>query len=178
LKKSEITVLIITALFVTFTLGYFVGRTGAAGTIAVSREADAVAVESADKPPSAAPSEPAEFAETPPPPPVPEPIALPTIALDATSAGDAATAPPVITPEPTATPAPTPEPHYIDGKLRINFATQAEFETLPGIGPTLAARIVAYRDSHGPFKKLTTLKSVEGIGDGRYDAIKDQITVE
>jgi competence protein ComEA len=161
LKKSEITVLIITALFVTFTLGYFVGRTGAAGTVAVAREVDAVAVESAGEAPSA---EPSESAETPPPPPVPEPIALPTIAVE--------------TPEPTATPEPTPEPHYIDGKLRINFATQAEFETLSGIGPTLAARIVAYRDAHGPFKKLTTLKSVEGIGDGRYDAIKDQITVD
>lgn len=48
--------------------------------------------------------------------------------------------------------------------LDINSATAAELEALPGIGPTLAGRIVAYRDEHGPYSTVEELRNVDGIG--------------
>lgn len=63
------------------------------------------------------------------------------------------------------------------GKVNINTATAAEFETLPGIGPALAQRIVEYRQAHGPFARIEDLKKVSGIGDKMFERIKDLITV-
>ncbi len=63
-------------------------------------------------------------------------------------------------------------------KLNINTATQSDFEKLPGIGPTIAKRIVEYRKEHGSFKTIEELKNVSGIGDKKFEAIKDLITVE
>ena len=48
--------------------------------------------------------------------------------------------------------------------------------TLPGIGETYAQRIIDYRTAHGRFTDITQLKEVEGIGEKRFDAIKDYIT--
>ncbi|MDR3278779.1 MAG: helix-hairpin-helix domain-containing protein [Oscillospiraceae bacterium] len=80
---------------------------------------------------------------------------------------------------PDTPPSPTPESHRnSDGLLQINLATAAELAELPGIGETLAARIVAYRDGHGDFTRTSSVKNVPGIGDGRYTAIKDLITVD
>ena len=56
----------------------------------------------------------------------------------------------------------------------MNTATQAELEGLKGIGPALAAKIIAAR----PFKSVDDLKNVQGIGEGRFEAIKDLITVD
>jgi competence protein ComEA len=50
-------------------------------------------------------------------------------------------------------------------KIPINSAWTEELELLPGIGPALADRIVAYREKHGDFKKIEDLKKVKGIGD-------------
>lgn len=63
------------------------------------------------------------------------------------------------------------------GKININTASAAELESLPGIGPTLAQRIVDYRSTHGPFKTPEDLMNVSGIGTGRYEQIKDLITI-
>lgn len=63
------------------------------------------------------------------------------------------------------------------GKININSASAAELETLPGIGPTLAQRIVTYREEHGPFRSVEDIKNVPGIGEGRFGQIKDLITV-
>jgi len=63
------------------------------------------------------------------------------------------------------------------GKININTASAAELESLPGIGPTLAQRIVDYRSTHGPFKAPEDLMNVSGIGTGRYEQIKDLITI-
>lgn len=63
------------------------------------------------------------------------------------------------------------------GKININTATQASLETLPGIGPALASRIIAYRQTNGPFKTIEEIKEVSGIGEKRFEAIKDLITV-
>ena len=67
----------------------------------------------------------------------------------------------------------TTEPIVID----INSATAEEFMTLPGIGQTLANRIVAYRDANGPFTSLGELCNVEGIGDKKLESILDHITI-
>lgn len=63
-------------------------------------------------------------------------------------------------------------------KVNINTASAGELETLPGIGPTLAQRVVDYRQSNGPFQCPDDIKKVKGIGDGIFAQIKDLITVE
>ena len=64
------------------------------------------------------------------------------------------------------------------GLININTATQAELETLPGIGPALAARIIAYREANGPFPNIEAIQNVPGIGPSTFEEIKDLITVE
>lgn len=61
--------------------------------------------------------------------------------------------------------------------ININTASAAELESLPGIGPALAQRIIAYREEHGPFASPEQIMQVSGIGQGRYEQIKGQITV-
>jgi competence protein ComEA len=63
-------------------------------------------------------------------------------------------------------------------KININTASNSDLEALPGIGPTLAQRIVEYRQANGPFNRLEDIKKVKGIGDGIFAEIKDWITVE
>ena len=60
----------------------------------------------------------------------------------------------------------------------INIATAAELETLDGIGPVLAQRIISYREQNGPFKAVEELDSVSGIGPKRLAAIRDRCVVE
>lgn len=62
--------------------------------------------------------------------------------------------------------------------LDLNRATQADFERLPGIGPVLAARIIAYREAHGRFATVSGLLFVEGIGEGKLSAIEEYIYVK
>ena len=66
----------------------------------------------------------------------------------------------------------------LPGKININTASVTELETLPGIGPALAQRVVEYRQSNGPFRALEDIKNVKGIGDGIFAGIKDRITVQ
>lgn len=61
-------------------------------------------------------------------------------------------------------------------KIDINLASALELESLPGIGPKLAAAIVAYREIH-PFKHVDDLAEIDGIGPSRLDAIRDLVTV-
>jgi competence protein ComEA len=61
--------------------------------------------------------------------------------------------------------------------VNINSATQAELENLPGIGPTLAKRIVDYRNQYGFFDTVDSLKDVPGIGEAVFEQIQDLITV-
>lgn len=63
-------------------------------------------------------------------------------------------------------------------KININKATVSDLETLNGIGPALAERIITYRNSNGPFKDISEIKNVSGIGDKKYEAIKDSISVK
>lgn len=61
--------------------------------------------------------------------------------------------------------------------ININTATAAEFDTLPGIGPAYAQRIIDYRSANGPFSKTEDIQKVSGIGPSTYADIKDLITV-
>ncbi|MFS0822630.1 helix-hairpin-helix domain-containing protein [Bacillus sp. 1P02SD] len=62
-----------------------------------------------------------------------------------------------------------------DGKVSLNGGTQAELETLSGIGPSKAAAIIAYREENGPFKQLEDLLQVSGIGEKSFEKIKDEL---
>jgi len=62
-------------------------------------------------------------------------------------------------------------------KINLNLATSQELETLPGIGPATAARIIEYRQNSGGFKSIEEIQSVTGIGAKMFAKIKDQITI-
>ncbi|MDI6829736.1 MAG: helix-hairpin-helix domain-containing protein [Actinomycetota bacterium] len=63
------------------------------------------------------------------------------------------------------------------GKVNINLAGRQELEKLPGIGPTLAERIIAYRESKGGFSSVEELKKVSGIGEKKFAEIRDLVEV-
>lgn len=63
------------------------------------------------------------------------------------------------------------------GKVNINTASKEELTTLNGIGDTRATSILAYRESYGPFGSIEDLMKVEGIKEGVYNKLKDDITV-
>jgi competence protein ComEA len=63
-------------------------------------------------------------------------------------------------------------------KVNINTATAAELAKLPGIGKKIAEDIVAYREKTGPFNSTQELKNVKGVGEKKYQSLKDKITVE
>ncbi len=62
-------------------------------------------------------------------------------------------------------------------RISINTGTADELSTLPGIGPSTAEKIIAYRKDHGLFQKTEDLLNVKGIGRAKYDAIADLITI-
>jgi competence protein ComEA len=61
--------------------------------------------------------------------------------------------------------------------IDLNTATAADLETLPGIGPMLAAAIVAERERNGPFKSIDDLQRVRGIGEGRIAPLRELVRV-
>jgi len=63
------------------------------------------------------------------------------------------------------------------GLISINRATAEQLEELPGIGPALSARIIAYRDANGGFKAKEDLLNVSGIGDSIFSGFVDLITL-
>ncbi len=64
------------------------------------------------------------------------------------------------------------------GRIDINSASQAELESLPGIGEKRARSIIQFREENGPFLSTEQLMDVDGIGEGIYADIKDLIYVE
>ncbi|MFW0968428.1 MAG: helix-hairpin-helix domain-containing protein [Thermacetogeniaceae bacterium] len=62
-------------------------------------------------------------------------------------------------------------------KININTATAAELDTLPGIGPAIAQRIIDYRTEYGPFRTIADLQKVSGIGERRYEQLKALVTI-
>lgn len=64
-----------------------------------------------------------------------------------------------------------------NSRVNINNASQTELETLPGIGPSLALKIINYRNENGKFKVIDDIKNVSGIGENKYKELEKYITV-
>lgn len=73
-----------------------------------------------------------------------------------------------------------PEPPEVPAmtKVHLNTATEAELTTLPGIGETLARRIVEYREAHGPFETAEEMMEVSGIGEKKFAELRDLVIVD
>ncbi|WP_203935063.1 ComEA family DNA-binding protein [Virgisporangium ochraceum] len=63
------------------------------------------------------------------------------------------------------------------GLVNLNTATAAELDALPGVGPVLAQRIIDHRTRTGGFRSVEELRKVEGVGDARFEQLKDLVTV-
>lgn len=63
-------------------------------------------------------------------------------------------------------------------RVNINTANQTELETLPGVGPSLASKIITHRKENGKFKKIEEIQNVNGIGESKYNNIKNFIIVK
>jgi len=61
------------------------------------------------------------------------------------------------------------------GPLHLNSATLEQLDTLPGVGPTTAQRIIDYRSEHGPFASVDELDAVSGIGPARLEELRDLV---
>ncbi|HNY84988.1 MAG TPA: helix-hairpin-helix domain-containing protein [Candidatus Hydrogenedentes bacterium] len=95
-------------------------------------------------------------------------------------AGASMLAPTAETPTTPSTPAPTAAAPTGGGQkklINLNTATQAELETLPGIGPVYAGNIIAYREAN-PFRTVEDVEQVPGIGPKRLEAMRPLVTVE
>ena len=62
--------------------------------------------------------------------------------------------------------------------VNINTANETELEELPGIGASIAGRIIEYRNKNGKFKSIEDIKNVTGIGDSKFEKIKESIRVK
>ena len=65
-----------------------------------------------------------------------------------------------------------------NSKVNINTATLEQLQTLNGVGESIAQSIIAYREENGKFSSIEEIKNVSGIGDSKFEKIKDYITVK
>jgi competence protein ComEA len=68
-------------------------------------------------------------------------------------------------------------PEEKPAKVNLNTADAETLQSLPGIGPSYAKRIVEYREKNGPFKRVEDLLNVQGIGEKTLERIRDRVTV-
>ena len=71
----------------------------------------------------------------------------------------------------------TEAPSASGGLVNINTADSQTLQTLPGIGEKRAADIIAYRQAHGPFRRLSDLTQVDGIGEGILEGLRGLVTL-
>ena len=150
LHRPEILIIVITLAFICFTAGYFVGRMS-------SRDVVTVAAHESSAPADSSIASPAGASAFPSPPAVPP------------SADNGA--------EAAAPPSDAGQSDNPGGLININTASLDELCDLPGIGQVLAQRIIDYRQKNGGFQSVSELQNVSGIGDAKYAAIKDLVTV-
>jgi len=65
----------------------------------------------------------------------------------------------------------------ISNKINLNTASLSQLDTLPGIGPVYAGRIIDYRESHGRFTNINELLNIQGIGSSLFGKLKDEVTI-
>jgi len=108
-----------------------------------------------------------------------EKILVPTIRPTAGPSASEATAIPLAGETPLAA-SPSPTTSLTNNPvnlININTATQAELESLPGIGVVIAGRIIEYRLTNGPFLTIESIQEVDGIGPVTFEKIRNLITV-
>ncbi len=128
LEKSQWILMVLTVLFVTFTLAFFIGRNSVRAVITTQS------------------------------------IAKPTASQSSASLQDTAA---------------EQETQIIEQpRVNLNTASLEELEDLPGIGPKLAERIIAWREENGAFLSVEQLMDISGIAEGKFEDIKDFVCVE
>ncbi|MCL2151353.1 MAG: helix-hairpin-helix domain-containing protein [Oscillospiraceae bacterium] len=171
LRRLEFVVIALTLAFICFMGGYFTGRRGAVNIVTVEpRQNETQNTAIAAEIPTTVASESAEGSGNPNAPNANTGASGSLETPAAVTGGDA-------TAQPPETEDIVGAPKGGDGKININLASQSELMDLPGVGSVLASRIVDYRRQYGGFRRIEDLRSVSGIGEKRYEAIKDMITV-
>ena len=61
--------------------------------------------------------------------------------------------------------------------VNINTADEKALDTLPGVGPAMAKRIIEFRETEGAFQSIEDIKKVRGIGDAKFAKMKDKICI-
>lgn len=88
---------------------------------------------------------------------------------------------PLTTPGPDSPPSqilpPPPAVSTAASLVNINTATLEELDTLPGVGPVTAEKIIAHRQANGPFATIEAIMDVSGIGPVKFEAMRDLITI-
>ncbi|MEM7347227.1 MAG: helix-hairpin-helix domain-containing protein [Chloroflexota bacterium] len=70
------------------------------------------------------------------------------------------------------------ESNQNNGAINLNSATKAELESLPGVGPSTAQKILDYREENGPFSLIEDVMDVSGIGPAKFESMSEFITVD
>ena len=176
LRRFEFAVIALTLSFACFMGGYFVGRRGAVSIVTVSSQNGEASVLGAGAslgggggsalPGAGSESGSAAAADA-------QADASEETGGGKSAGGDEAGS----KTEPVEEAAPASAQAVVDGRININVASQSELTDLPGIGNVLAGRIVDYRHQHGPFSRIEDIRNVSGIGEKRFEAIRDRITV-